>query len=125
MRSKTLSGFRINRHCLVVSHLLFADDSVVYFQATEWDCNALDRILKLYENASGQRVNKDKASILFSPNTPHAVRLSLSERVGISLEANNAKYLGLLVFLGLSKWDLFSYIKNRTVKNRTVKRLRS
>ncbi|XP_058198477.1 uncharacterized protein LOC131313998 [Rhododendron vialii] len=46
---KLLYGFRINRHCPVVSHLLFADDSVVYYQAMERDCAALYNIMELYE----------------------------------------------------------------------------
>lgn len=57
------------RHCPVVSHLLFADDSDVYYQATERDCAALYDILETYESASGQKINKDKTSFFFSPNT--------------------------------------------------------
>ncbi|KAF7129689.1 hypothetical protein RHSIM_Rhsim10G0093500 [Rhododendron simsii] len=100
---KLLYGFRINRHCPVVSHLLFADDSVVYCQATERDCAALYNILELYEAASGQKVNKDKSSVFFSPNISPEPRLTLANRVGISMEAKEAKYLGLPVFLGNSK----------------------
>lgn len=115
VRQKQMLGFRINCHCPKVSHLLFADDSVVYCQASEKDCKALRDILALYERESGQMVNKDKSSVLFSPNTPINIRSSLSAGVGIALEVRQAKYLGLPLFLGLSKKDLFEYIKVRTV----------
>ncbi|KAF7146289.1 hypothetical protein RHSIM_Rhsim04G0067000 [Rhododendron simsii] len=114
---KLLYGFRINRHCPVVSHLLFADDSVVYCQATERDCAALYNILELYEAASGQNVNKEKSSVFFSPNIPPEARLTLADRVGISMEAKEAKYLGLPVFLGNSKRELFSYVKDHSRPN--------
>lgn len=113
---KVLAGFRINRHCPIVSHLLFADDSVVYCQATDRDCEAFHQILETYEFASGQMVNKDKSAVYFSPNTPFSVRSRLSSSVGISVEVNDAKYLGLPMFLGHSKRDLFAYIKGRILK---------
>ncbi|XP_058189268.1 uncharacterized protein LOC131306858 [Rhododendron vialii] len=66
--------------------------------------------------ASGQKVNKDKSSVFFSPNISSEARLTLANRVGISMEAKEAKYLGLPVFLGNSKHELFSYVKDRTIK---------
>lgn len=111
VREKLLYGFRINRHCPIVSHLLFADDSDVYCQAMERDCVALYDILEIYETASGQKINKDKLSFFFSPNILPEDRLDLAWRIGISMEAKEANYLGLPVFLGHSKCDMFYYIK--------------
>ncbi|KAF7143502.1 hypothetical protein RHSIM_Rhsim05G0149000 [Rhododendron simsii] len=92
------------------------DDSIIFCRATVQDCKALSRILDSYEAASGQKINKDKSSVFFSPNTPVQARNLLSAKVGISMEAYGAKYLGLPVFLGRSKRDLFQYIKDRTTK---------
>lgn len=111
-----MHGFRVNRHCPVISHLLFADDSIIYCQATNRDCEALHDVLAAYESASGQKVNKGKSSVLFSPNTTPETRSHLSVKVGISLEAQDAKYLGLPIFLGHSKRELFSYVKDQVVK---------
>ncbi|KAF7154602.1 hypothetical protein RHSIM_Rhsim01G0174200 [Rhododendron simsii] len=85
-------------------------------RATERDCAALYNILELYKTASGQKVNKEKSSVFFSPNIPPEARLTLANRVGISMEAKEAKYLGIPVFLGNSKRELFSYVKDRTIK---------
>jgi hypothetical protein len=53
----------------MVSHLLFADDSLILFRAKEGDAQKLQDILNLYEACSGQVINKDKSAIMFSPNT--------------------------------------------------------
>lgn len=52
-----------------VSHLLFADDSLILIRATEGDAQVLQDILDLYESCSGQMINKTKSAVLFSKNT--------------------------------------------------------
>jgi hypothetical protein len=52
-----------------VSHLLFADDSLILIRATEGDAKQLQDILDLYESVSGQMINKAKSAVLFSRNT--------------------------------------------------------
>ena len=52
-----------------VSHLLFADDSLILFRANGEDATKLQGILYLYEECSGQTINKDKPAIMFSTNT--------------------------------------------------------
>ncbi|KAF7152227.1 hypothetical protein RHSIM_Rhsim01G0161700 [Rhododendron simsii] len=116
LSKKMLRGFRINYHCPIISHLLFADDSIIFCRASDQDCEALYRILDLYEAASGQKVNKEKSSVFFSPNTPIPRRNLLAAKVGITMEAHGARYLGLPVFHGNSKRDLFSYVKDNTIK---------
>lgn len=51
-----------------VSHLLFADDSLILIRAKE-DATHLQEILDLYEHCSRQVVNKGKSAVLFSANT--------------------------------------------------------
>ena len=49
--------------------IFFVDDSMVFCKADKEECQELLRVLKLYEQASGQKVNMDKSSVLFSSNT--------------------------------------------------------
>ncbi|XP_042953063.1 uncharacterized mitochondrial protein AtMg01250-like [Carya illinoinensis] len=53
-----------------ISHLFFADDSLIFCKANSLEWSRLMEILNQYECASGQVLNKEKSSIYFSKNTP-------------------------------------------------------
>ncbi|KAG6405897.1 hypothetical protein SASPL_133491 [Salvia splendens] len=46
-----------------VSHLFFADDSILFCRASEMEALALKNILRIYEEASGQKINLDKSEL--------------------------------------------------------------
>ena len=52
-----------------VSHLFFADDNLLFCRATSQECTHILEILKQYEEASGQQINRGKTQLFFSPNT--------------------------------------------------------
>uniref|UniRef100_A0A2N9FBV7 Reverse transcriptase zinc-binding domain-containing protein n=1 Tax=Fagus sylvatica TaxID=28930 RepID=A0A2N9FBV7_FAGSY len=45
------------------------DDSVLFCRATLMECNTIMEILRKYERASGQQINQDKTTLLFSAST--------------------------------------------------------
>lgn len=66
---KRLKGVSIWRREPKISHLFFADDSIIFGRATETKGLEIMRILKVYESFSGQQLNKEKTSLFFSKNT--------------------------------------------------------
>ena len=62
---------------------------------------------------SGQVINKDMSSILFSPNSGTQVKGQIRRILGITHEAKNEKYLGLPVSTGKSRKKAFEYIKGK------------
>jgi hypothetical protein len=42
--------------------LVFADDNLMYCKATEQEWNQMSRVLEIYEEASGQRLNNDNTA---------------------------------------------------------------
>lgn len=50
----------------LISHLLFADDSVIFYDAKEVELLAVKNILSIYERASGEKINFSKSALMFS-----------------------------------------------------------
>ncbi|KAL0288473.1 UNVERIFIED_CONTAM: hypothetical protein Scaly_2729500 [Sesamum calycinum] len=96
-----------------VSHLLFADDTLIFCKATETELGMIWRLLETYGKASGQLINFDKSSIVFSSNTPQDTRNGLASALGIRIDARPQKYLGLPFLTGRNKREIFSIIRER------------
>ena len=65
-----------------LSHLFFADDSLIFCKVTIEECDVLQRILSTYEKASGQQLNRSKTSLFFSPNTTKEIQDEIKIRFG-------------------------------------------
>jgi hypothetical protein len=115
-REKAIRGIAICRGGPRLSHLFFADDSVIFCRASQHDGGVLYAILKLYERASGQKINEEKTAIFFSKNTPNSIRANILSMFGTSSSSKFEKYLGLPPILGRSKKRAFNEIKDRIWK---------
>ena len=79
----------------MVTHLFFANDSLLFCKASDQECHKLIEILKLYEATSGQKVNAEKSSVFFNHNTPHEKRCEVLNILGPMQDTRHGKYLGL------------------------------
>ncbi|KAK6131702.1 hypothetical protein DH2020_034499 [Rehmannia glutinosa] len=111
-----IHGIRINKHAPSVSHLFFADDTLLFGRATIEEATHLKFAINLFEQASGQRINFDKSGILFSPNTDHGVALQIAQILGIPIVSSHEKYLGLPSVIGKNKREVFRDIQDRVWK---------
>lgn len=58
----------------MISHLLFANDCILFGEASKIAATTLKQILNTYEIVSGQCVNFDKLVIFFSGNVTEVVQ---------------------------------------------------
>jgi hypothetical protein len=87
-----ITGVPITAGVCRLSHLFFAEDSLLFGRANFNEWVKLMVILKLYENASGQQLNSGKTSIFFSKNTRAEFRNFLRTSSGISSTSRYEKY---------------------------------
>jgi hypothetical protein len=69
-KSSQIGGINVAPLVPPVNHLLFADDSMLFFKGSREGAEELSGLLEIYCQASGQRINKDKSSIFFTKGCP-------------------------------------------------------
>ena len=113
VRNKLITGISITRGCPRVTHIFFADDSILFCKAASEECHLLRSTLMEYEEASGQKVNTNKSSISFNPNTAQETRDEIFNILGPMQNSRHTKYLGLPSLIGRSKKQVFAILKER------------
>jgi hypothetical protein len=111
-----ITGVRVCRNAPSVSHLLFADDSLILMKADTNNATSLQQVLDTYCANSGQLVSLAKSSIFFSPNTNVLIKAEICEALHISTEAISDKYLGLPALVGADRSDCFEHFIERIIQ---------
>ena len=74
-------------------------------------------MLRVYEGASGQKLNCAKTSLFFSSNTPIDIQEIIKERFRAQVIKHHEKYLGLPSLAGRNKKNTFNSIEDKLRKN--------
>ena len=111
-----IKGVSICRRAPKVANLMFADDSLLFCQATWAEGETIVEILQIYERASGQSVNLEKSSVYFSSNPSKSQKGQILEVLGMTEVDQFETYLGLPTLIGRAKYHTFSYLKDRIWK---------
>ncbi|KAA3487156.1 reverse transcriptase [Gossypium australe] len=106
-------GARASRRGPEISHLLFADDCMMFGEATEQGARSMKNILQEYESCSGQCVNFNKSTIFYSSNTKAETKEVVSSILGVRSSSNPEKYLGLPNVVGKRKKEAFQNLLDR------------
>ena len=114
--NNSLKGIKSSRQGVCISHLLFADDSLLFCCATVNECQRLTTLLGKYEAASGQSINRQKTTLFFSRNTKPEVRNAIQQLLGARVMTECEKYLGLPMSGGKSKVNTFKGLQEKIMK---------
>ncbi|KAI8563745.1 hypothetical protein RHMOL_Rhmol03G0132800 [Rhododendron molle] len=114
-RNNLFFGIIMKRGCPLLSHLLFADDALLFSSTDSRSISHIKALLDQFCLASGQLINFDKSSVCFSSNTTSTTKRDLCAHLQIPLMDMDAKYLGLPFFWGRSKTEAYSYLNERAL----------
>ena len=78
-----------------ISHLMFADDLLIFGRVDETTSFTLRNILQEFCILSGQKINEGKSRLIFSPNTPEEHKNLFQETLNVRESDNLGLYLGL------------------------------
>lgn len=108
-----VKGVSVCNNAPRVSHLCFANDSILYCQASVLANVHIQNILAIYGATLGQHLNREETKLLFSCNTNEDVMNDIKELWGVHSIHHHDKYLGLPSFVDRSKFHTFWYIKDK------------
>ncbi|XP_060969677.1 uncharacterized protein LOC133036919 [Cannabis sativa] len=111
-----LKGFKMARNGTAINHLMFADDIVLFGEASIREAKVFLECLQTYCNWSGQSVSAQKSAIHFSQGVSRRKSQAISQLLGMKQMGRNATYLGLPLFKSRKKSNDTKGIIDKTLK---------
>lgn len=106
---KPILGSRDNT---VPSHILYADDIMIFCKGTSSNIQNLTNLFVKYAQVSGQCVNPNKSSI-YAGAIPHQRLTSIASNIGFNIGSLPFTYLGVPIFKGKPKTVHFQSLVDR------------
>ena len=111
-QENSIRGYSLCKSGPRITHLFFADNSLLFCRARRTDLEVIQDILAVYKQASGQQINRDKTMLFFSKAAAEE-KEEILYFLGVSEIKEYKKYLGLPAVVGKNKKASLNYIKER------------
>jgi hypothetical protein len=95
------------------THIMYADDIMVFAKANCREVKILDECLEKYCIWSGQLINRSKSGLIFSKLVCCARRRELKSMLAMKKIQPNAKYLGSPLFSSSSRIKDFKFLQDK------------
>jgi len=106
----------VSRGGTKISHLMFADDVVLFGEASADEALVVEACLAKFCAWSGQKINAQKSSIYFLPNTNEAVVVEICNTLGIPRTEDFGCYLEVPTINGKVTCATFQSVISRADK---------
>ena len=108
-----LRGFSLCHNGPRISHLFFADDTLLFCRAELREVQTIQNILQKYELASGQKINPGKITLFFGNSVSLVSKNAIKNLLGVPEIKEYERYLGLPVVVGKNRRASLNYIQER------------
>ncbi|XP_057806239.1 uncharacterized protein LOC131021166 [Salvia miltiorrhiza] len=98
------------------THLLYADDILVFCKASVRNAKKIKHILEYYGRLSGQVCSLEKSRVYFAKGVATPMKRGINRVLGFTQGSDHVTYLGAPLFVGRPKAAQFMGIKDRIVQ---------
>ena len=112
-REDIIRGFSLCKIGPKITHLFFANDSLLFCRARREDLQAIQNILTSFDHSSGQKINCEKTTLFFSKAVSDDMKREIIDFLGVAEIKEYEKYLRLPAVVGKNKKASLNYIKER------------
>lgn len=116
IESSNLEELKITRAAPGISHLLFADDALLFFKANADQARRVKEVIRSFELGTGQLLSPTKCSLLARESVSPEVKQEICNILGMAKAQFEAKNLGLPTPDGRQKKERFQPLKERFAK---------
>ncbi|KAF7804220.1 putative ribonuclease H protein At1g65750 family [Senna tora] len=104
---------KLGRQGPPLSHLFFADDLILFAEASSEQVTIVKKCLEVFSKSSGQKVNEGKTRVHFSKNVDLDKRHELSNRLGFAETNDLGAYLGMPVLHQRVTKNTYQYVVDK------------
>jgi hypothetical protein len=115
VRLQNIEELHICRRGPGISHLLFADDTLLFIKASKEQAFKIKDVLEIYENSTSQLVNPSKCSMLFGKNCLDIMQERVLQILQVPNTAVGEQYLGLPMLDGRMNDEKLKSTKKKMV----------
>ncbi|XP_028080539.1 uncharacterized protein LOC114282098 [Camellia sinensis] len=109
---KTWKGVETSRKGPKLTHLFFADDLMLFGQATS-NCSTIMKVMNEFCDIPGLKINHHKSKLFVSPNIERRSAKEMSNKTGIPLTSDLGRYLGVPIIHGRVNRGIFTHILDK------------
>nr|POE84817.1 putative ribonuclease h protein [Quercus suber] len=109
-----INGAKASIRSPTLTHVMYADDIVLFSKATRHDARTLSNCLEKYCDWSGQSINRAKSGIFFSKHTLVENRRAIKHQFGMKKLKKDAIYLGAPMFPTRSPSRDFKFLEDKS-----------
>uniref|UniRef100_A0A803NMF8 Reverse transcriptase n=1 Tax=Cannabis sativa TaxID=3483 RepID=A0A803NMF8_CANSA len=108
-----ITGFKVSRSSPPISHLMYADDTLIFCKADMEEIETVQECIRTYCEWSGQCINVRKSAYVFSKNMDDSRKAEIVSLLGFRGMNRDDKFLGNPILWSNSKVKDFKFIKDR------------